>query len=312
MYKTIKLSLIAAIFVSSSLFAEEVAQVQPTTVPSPVTQAESVLPQIDLKNDFEKDFVKTHGVQAIAGIKSVIAAKGRVEPTMITLLSLNDDISGLKKIYFSLGNDVTNIIYVSVDLKKVVLGEIIDLATLSSDTMSDFQKLNEEALKKQEEAKKAEEALVIPRNKALIDGIHDASLGKNMEFTLEGGNKDGESLVLFTDPLCPYCISFEKEQLPTVLKNAKEIRVVMYPLTSLRGHETSLVRSYWLLQNVKGKKVDEKIKLMKDSTNLDISKIKVDQNSKEFKQYSEDIKKIQAMRIVPGTPSIYGLDGVKK
>lgn len=179
-------------------------------------------------------------------------------------------------------------------------------------------KENEHIFKKEQEAKlKAKEVVA----QHLID-IENGKFGDIVR-TIKGNENSTETLYLFTDLTCPYCKMYEEgkqngKEIPNFglkhdLNVFKEVKVIMYPLYSIPGHESSIQRSLWFYENTKNVEDPNKIlEALNKATNLDIKELKVD--AKKLETYDKFIKNknpdgFTSSGIIRGTPTLLLKDG---
>ena len=96
------------------------------------------------------------------------------------------------------------------------------------------------------------------------------------------------------------------------LNNYKEIKVIMYPLYMLQGHETAIQRSLWFYNKTKNVKEQAKmLEILNKATNADIKDLVVDK--KELEKYEAFVKDktkgLMSTRVIEGTPSLILEDG---
>jgi len=171
-----------------------------------------------------------------------------------------------------------------------------------------------EAMKAQAQAKQAKAAMMAkaPEVKTFIAEIESGKYG-DLARSIKGNPDSSISVYLFTDPLCPYCQQYEAQQLPNDLKKYKEVIVVMYPLYMLQGHQTSIQRSLWFMDNLKED--------MSQAAQLDILSrsghgkaidLKVD--SDKLVEYTKMVKDksngIMSTGAVQGTPAVFTKEGI--
>lgn len=206
----------------------------------------------------------------------------------------------------------------------------------------DFYAINKEFIDKQnqakdEQAKKQNEAKAEQKRIQKEQMIAKAPIVKQYLESLEAGKYGDvvrvipgnisakETLYLFTDPLCPYCIMYESGKdlrtgeslgdygLKHDLTKYKEVRVVMYPIFSLQGHETSIHRSFWFNEESKKVKTQEELlNLLSKATTAKIDELIVDENG--FKEYNAFVRNektgLLSNQVIEGTPSIFKADGI--
>ncbi len=145
----------------------------------------------------------------------------------------------------------------------------------------------------------------IKKNKKSISLLNDKF--KDIMFKIKGGNPKGKTVYLITDPNCPYCKQYEENQLAKTIKNSKEVRVVSLFL-DIPGHETSPMRSSWLLEKYKNDKNTNMLALMHKA-----SDIKNDTYKEVDKKFANEkiaqMKKFLAKGTITGTPTIFDENG---
>jgi protein-disulfide isomerase len=130
---------------------------------------------------------------------------------------------------------------------------------------------------------------------------------KDSMFTIKGGNPKGKTIYLITDPNCPYCQAYEKNEMAGTIKRSKEIRVIPLFL-NIPGHETSPMRASWLLEKYKNNKNADMFKLMHKASNINDKTYK-EVNKKFAKAKIEKMKEFLNMGLVYGTPTIFDENG---
>ncbi|NOX15674.1 MAG: thioredoxin fold domain-containing protein [Epsilonproteobacteria bacterium] len=130
---------------------------------------------------------------------------------------------------------------------------------------------------------------------------------KNSMFKIKGGNPKGKIIYFITDPNCPYCQQYEKNELAGTIKRSKETRVIPLFL-NIPGHETSPMRSSWLLEKAKTTKNSDLYALiLKASDKNDNTYKEVDK--KFAKEKIAKMKKFLDMGLIQGTPTIFDENG---
>jgi len=223
----------------------------------------------------------------------------RIPKGMVKFEKVVDDKSGLKKIYFKVtGNPNTNIIYVT-DKGYIVVGQLFSPEG-ENITKKEFIAINKKNIEKQKrlERKKLENSY-----KKAVSG------GYGIEIMIPGQNPQGKTYVLFTDPQCPFCKRFEKNILRKLLKDAKEVVVVPFPLKSI--HPEAQKRSWYM--HVMKDKYRDRAELLHDASFMkmeDIEKklreIGKDEVSKDFEKKVIDMERESGVR---GTPTLLDESG---
>ncbi len=144
----------------------------------------------------------------------------------------------------------------------------------------------------------------IKDNKKLISLFNNKY--KDLVLTIKGGNPNGKTVYLITDPNCPYCQEYEKNELPSTIKKSKEIKVIPIYL-NIPGHETSPMRSSWLLEqgNKKGADVVSLMHKASDSSNKAYKKV----NKKFAKKMISQMKVLISSGLIKGTPTMFDQNG---
>jgi protein-disulfide isomerase len=145
----------------------------------------------------------------------------------------------------------------------------------------------------------------VKNNKKLISLF--ANDYKDMMFKIKGGNPKGKTVYLITDPNCPYCQRYEKNELANTIKKSKEIRVIPLFL-NIPGHETSPMRASWLLEKAKNDKNADMFSLMRKASNINDNTYK-EVNKKFAKERIAQMKKLLSLTLFPGTPTIFDQNG---
>lgn len=185
-----------------------------------------------------------------------------------------------------------------------------------------FLSINKESFEKEMENKKAETSGASLKVAAYIKDIEAGKYGDVIR-TLSGDKTKKETLYVFTDLTCPYCKMYEEGRgtnnelvenygMRYDLTQYREIKVIMYPLYMIPGHESSIQRSLWFNNESKKVKDSSKIlELMNKATNAQIEDLKV--NEKELATYDAFIKNkktgLMSTGVVQGTPSMFLKDG---
>ena len=182
----------------------------------------------------------------------------------------------------------------------------------------EFVKENSILFQKEKEAK-----IKIKQDTAkhLID-IENGKFGDIIR-TIKGNQNATETLYLFTDVTCPFCKMYEEgkqngKEIPNFglkhdLNVFKEVKVIMYPLYSIPGHESSIQRSLWFYENTKNVEDPNKIlEALNKATNADLKELKVD--AKKLETYDKFIKNknpdgFTASGLIGGTPTLLLKDG---
>lgn len=210
-----------------------------------------------------------------------------------------------------------------------------DFYTLNKEFIDKQTELKNEQLKKQQEMENEKRAKDLEKRKQAAkdrmplvkEYLASVEAGKYGDVIRTiTGNKDGkDTLYVFTDPLCPYCIMYETgkdlrsgKEIPNYgirndLKKYKEIKIVMYPIFTLSGHETSIKRSFWFNEESKKVKTQEELlSLLSKATSSKIEDLVV--NEDKFKEYNAFVRNEQngllSNNVIEGTPSMFTTDGM--
>ena len=244
-------------------------------------------------------------------IKAIIAQQANItNPDNLVINSIhNIKNSSLQELYFSVkGNKTQNIIYITNDLKQIILGNMINIDELTNETLNRFNEVNKDILKERKLAKLKKEQEKQQKLKIFISDILNKKYG-DLAMKIPGDNPNGEEIVLFTDPNCPYCKRYEKTKLPLVIKNSKSVRVVMFPIESLQGHDTSFDRSFWLKKNVKPTDTSSIIlEKMHSSSNDEMKNLPIIKN-KSYIDFVNNTNKMKSQELIQGTPSVFNING---
>jgi len=183
---------------------------------------------------------------------SKIFTNGKLDKSSINIIA-QDSVPDLKNLHVAIGTIKGNpkpflLLY---NKDTMIVGSIRNRKNGKS-IFKDFIEKNKDkirqALSKIQQKEKNKE---IKNNKKLISLFNGKY--KDSMFKIKGGNPNGKIVYLITDPNCPYCKQYEEKQLPKTIKNSKEVRVVPLYL-NIPGHETSAMRSSWLLERSKNDK----------------------------------------------------------
>ncbi len=236
---------------------------------------------------------------------SKFLTNSRVKTKDIHILS-SDKISDLKNLHVAIGT-ISNspkpfiIIY---NKNKLIVGNMIDRKNGKSIFKFFIDKHKKEIINALQKEKKNEKKIEISNNKKLVSLFKNQY--KDLVLTIKGGNPKGKIVYLVTDPNCPFCKQYEKYQLPKTIKNSKEIKVIPVCL-DIPGHETSPLRSSWLLE--KGKKKNANILKMiyqaSNPRNMDYKTV----NKKFAKKMITKMKKLLNSGLIQGTPTVFDQNG---
>jgi len=244
-------------------------------------------------------------------IKNIIAQRANLSnPNLIKIVSINSmKNTDMKELIFTIDNsNMKNIIYITSNFKEIIFGSFLNIKKMQNSTLNRYNNINKEALMKKKQAELILKKQKEQKIKSFIDDILNKKYG-DLAFRIPGDNKNGEELVLFTDPNCPYCKRYEKNNLPKAIKKSKSVYVVMFPIESLKGHDTSFDRSFWLKSNIKSTDNSADILAkMHISSNATMDKIEIVKN-KFYKEFIENTKNMEKTSLINGTPSVFNTLG---
>ncbi|MCF6173364.1 MAG: thioredoxin fold domain-containing protein [Campylobacteraceae bacterium] len=130
---------------------------------------------------------------------------------------------------------------------------------------------------------------------------------KDSMFKIKGGNPNGKIIYFITDPNCPYCQQYEKNELPKTIKRAKEVRVIPLFL-NIPGHESSPMRSSWLLEKAKTTKNSDLYNLILKASDIN-DKTYQKVNKKFAKEKIAKMQEFLNKGLIRGTPTIFDSKG---
>jgi len=219
----------------------------------------------------------------------------------------SDKISDIKDLHIAIGTikGSTKPFLLLYNKKVLIFGNMIDRKSGKS-IFEEFIKKNREQIKKalykeNMEKKKSE----IANYKKLISLLKTKY--KDLVISIKGGNSKGKTVYLITDPNCPFCKEYEKKVLPKTIKSAKEVKIVPIYL-NIQGHETSPLKSSWLILEAKKSRSEDILNLMHRASNpKDMGYKKVDK--KEAKKMIKKMKELIGSGLIDGTPSVFDQDG---
>ena len=141
------------------------------------------------------------------------------------------------------------------------------------------------------------------KNKKLIKLIE--SKYKDIAITIQGQNKDGDTIYIISDANCPFCKQEYKAGKLTIMeKKAKKI-VFLPVFLKIPGHETSLKKAVWLLSNWNAK--NKKVLLDKFFNKDDRSFEEV--SASEVKSKGAKIEQLMKTNLIEGTPTVFNSKG---
>ncbi|MFK5882684.1 MAG: thioredoxin fold domain-containing protein [Sulfurospirillum sp.] len=237
---------------------------------------------------------------------SKIFTNGKLDKNAISIIA-QDSVKDLKDLHVLIGTIKGNpkpfLLLYNKDM--MIVGSIKNRKD-GKTIFSDFIDKNREKIKKAlSKIQQKETSKEVKNNKKLISLFNGAF--KDSMFKIKGGNPNGKIIYLITDPNCPYCKQYEKNGLPNTIKNSKEVRVIPLYL-NIPGHESSAMRSSWLLERAKNDKNPDMLSLMhKASNEKDSTYKKVDK--KFAKDRISKMKEILAKGLIRGTPTIFDANG---
>ncbi len=237
---------------------------------------------------------------------STYLTHGRIKTEDIKIIS-TDKIGDLKDLHVAIGTIKNSrkpflIIY---NKDKIIVGNMIDRQNGKSIFRELLKKHNKEIKKAMTQDRKIQKANKIKNNKKLIKLINTKY--KDLTIKIKGGNPNGKTIYLITDPNCPFCQEYERKELPKTIKKSKEIIVVPIYL-NIRGHESSPLRSSWLIEAAHKNGFKDTLSLMHKASNpKDLTYKTVD---KKFAQKTiSKLKKLINSGLISGTPTVFDQNG---
>ncbi len=266
--KKLSIGLLLGFLISSSLFAAE---------------------QSELKQDISRVF-----------------ANGKIDVNSISIIA-QDSISDLKNLHIAMGaiKGSSKPFLILYNKDTMMVGSIKDRKSGKS-IFDDFIGKNRAKIQKAlAKIQKKEISAEAAKNKKIIS-LFKGSL-KDSTFKIRGGNPKGKTVYLITDPNCPYCQEYEKNELPNTIKKSKEV-VVMPMFLRIPGHESSPMRASWLLQKAKNTKNANLYALMRKASNSSDNSYK-EVNKKFANEKIAKMKEFLAKGLIRGTPTIFDENG---
>ncbi len=312
----------------SLLLANETKKAEPTIEKPSVGQIEQlnkdkvIADQLKNSQLTEEDKQKMFQDFLNKKVLNVFAAQHGIPINILSISSTNVDTkNNLTSFIIDVkDNEVKGLIFMTQD-GAFLLGDFItsDGKNLFKET---FMNINKDFFDKQNMEKNLEKDKIKTER---VNFIKDLEAGKygDMIRTIKGNNSKTETLYLFTDLNCPFCKMYETGidrngqpmenfGLKNDLNNYKEIKVIMYPLYMLQGHETAIQRSLWFYNKTKNVKEQAKmLEILNKATNADIKDLVVDK--KELEKYEAFVKDktkgLMSTGAIEGTPSLILEDG---
>ena len=237
---------------------------------------------------------------------SKIFTDGKLDTSSINIIAQDKspDLKGLQVAIGTIkGNPKPFLLLYNKD--TIIIGNIRDRKS-GKNLFKPFIEKNKGKIQKAlRNIEKQEASKEVKKNKTSISLLNNAF--KDLVFKIKGGNPKGKTIYLITDPNCPYCQQYEKNRLPDVIKNSKEVRVVPLFL-NIPGHETSPMRASWLLESYKNNKNADMLSLMHKASNAqDNTYKKVDK--KFAKEKIAQMKKFLSKGLIQGTPTVFDENG---
>ncbi len=237
---------------------------------------------------------------------SRVFANGKIDTRSISIIA-QDTIKDLKNLHIAIGtikgNSKPFLLLYNKDI--IMVGSIKnrkDGKSIFDNFISKNRVKIQKALSKIQQNETSKEVQNNKKTISLFNGDFKDSM-----FKIKGGNLKGKTIYFITDPNCPYCQQYEKNELANTIKRSKEIRVIPLFL-DIPGHESSPMRSSWLLKKAKTTKNSDLYALiLKASDKNDNTYKEVD---KKFAK--EKIAKMQEFLdkgLIQGTPTIFDENG---
>lgn len=237
---------------------------------------------------------------------SKFLTRGKVNVNSIKIIA-DDKTADLKDLHMAIGTIKGNprpflLIY---NKNTILIGNMIDRKTGKS-LFKNFISKNRAVIKKElSKLKKNRQKKEILGNKKLITLLN--SKFKDIVITVKGDNPKGKTIYLITDPMCPFCQQYEKNELKNSLKRAKEVKIVPIFL-HIRGHESSPMRSSWLLEQAKKDKNSDVLALLHKASDRNFKGYK-SVDKKFAKKMIAKMSKILSSGYINGTPTIFDEEG---
>ncbi len=219
----------------------------------------------------------------------------------------SDKISDIKDLHIAIGTikGSTKPFLLLYNKKVIIFGNMIDRTngrSIFEEFIKKHKKQIKQALYKQNMDKKKSE---VSNYKKLISLLKTKY--KDLVIAIKGNNSKGKTVYLITDPNCPFCKVYEKRGLPKIIKSAKEVKIVPIYL-NIRGHETSPLKSSWLIleaKKSKGKDILNLLRRASDPKDIDYKKV----DKKDAKKMIEKMRELIRSGLINGTPSVFDQDG---
>ncbi len=238
---------------------------------------------------------------------SKVFANGKIDTNSINIIA-QDSMPDLKDLHMAIGTieGSSKPFIIIYNKDNIMVGSIKNRKSGKS-IFNDFIDKNrvkiQNALSKIQSKQTSKEATRNQKTISLFNGKFKDSM-----FKIKGGNPNGKIVYLITDPNCPYCQEYEKNELPATIKKSKEVRVIPLFL-NIPGHDTSPMRASWLLEQAKKTKNQDLYALMRKASDAsDDSYKSVD---KEFaKEKIAKMKEYLSKNLIVGTPTIFDGNGI--
>jgi len=237
---------------------------------------------------------------------SRIFTGGRLDKTSINIIA-QDSIADLKGLHVMIGTIKGNpkpflLLY---NKDTMIVGSIKNRKSGNSIFDSFIGKNRAKIKQALAKIQKSTVSKTVKNNKKLISLVTGEF--KDIMFKIKGDNPKGKTVYLFTDPNCPYCQRYERNELAGTIKRSKEIRVIPVFL-NIPGHETSPMRASWLLEKAKTTKNADLLSMMHKASNSSDNTYK-EVNKKFAKAKIAQMRKLLSYGLIPGTPTIFDQDG---
>jgi predicted metal-dependent hydrolase len=237
---------------------------------------------------------------------SKIFTGGKLDKSSINIIA-QDSIDDLKNLHIMIGTIKGNpkpflLLY---NKDTMIVGSIKNRKS-GKNIFDEFIGKNRAKIQKALSKIQNKETSVEVQNNKKIISLFNGEF-KNSMFKIKGGNPKGKTIYFITDPNCPYCQQYEKNELAGTIKKSKVVIVIPLFL-NIPGHESSPMRSSWLLEQAKNtKNADLYALILKASNSSDTTYKKV--NKKFAKEKIAKMQEFLNKGLIRGTPTIFDGNG---